>query len=52
MIIGRWPGGTGASTAVTRSSALSASGTVTKWYGAGPRHDHTSPLNSSSTGAA
>ena len=29
--------------------ALSSSGTVTKWYGDGPRQNHTSPLNSSST---
>lgn len=29
--------------------ALSSSGTVTKKYGDGPRHSHTSPLNSKST---
>jgi hypothetical protein len=32
--------------AVTCSCALSSSGTVTKWYGDGPRQNHTSPLNS------
>ena len=33
------------------SSALSASGTVTKWYGDGPRQNQTAPLNSSSISA-
>ena len=29
----------------------SSSGTDTKWCGAGPRQNHTSPLNSRSTGS-
>ena len=37
------------SAAAVWSSALSSSGTVTKWYGDGPRQNHTSPLNSRST---
>ncbi len=37
---------------VAWSSALSSSGTVTKWYGDGPLQNHTSPLNSRSTRSA
>src|SRR5205823_15094208 len=32
-----------------RSSEETSSGTVTKWYGAGPRQDHISPVNSNCT---